>query len=62
MIMLSALTEYKLKASEPEVLLRPKLPSDITLFSGYSRAQEAIAAGEKAADDALPQIKMLLQR
>jgi NTE family protein len=60
MIMIAALTEFRLKEANPEVLLRPDLPNDMGLFVGFDRPKEAIAAGEAAVQLALPQIKALL--
>jgi NTE family protein len=62
MIMISALTEQNLRISRPEVLICPDLPDDITLFSGFNRAEEAIAAGEAAAEAAVPQLGRLVGR
>ena len=59
MIMISALTEQNLQASQPDVLICPDLPDDITLFSGFNRAEEAIAAGELAAEAAVSQLRRL---
>jgi NTE family protein len=44
----------------PDLLIRPALPPGITVLTGFTRAAEAIAAGEKAASEALPQIQALL--
>ena len=60
MIMISALTEFRLREAKPEVMLRPTLPLEMDLFIGFNRYQVAIEAGERAADAALPQIRALL--
>ncbi len=57
LIMIAKLTEERLKVSPPDVLLRPAIPSDITLFTGFSRVQEVIAIGETCARNALPEIQ-----
>jgi hypothetical protein len=57
MITISALTEHNLRMSQPDVLICPDLPDDITLFAGYNRAETAIAAGKKAAEAAVPQLR-----
>ena len=44
----------------PDLLIRPTLPPGITVLTGFTRAAEAIAVGEKAAAEALPQIRALL--
>ena len=61
MIMLAALTESRLREYPPDLLIRPELPASITLLSGFSRAEEIIAAGERAAEEALPAIRALLK-
>jgi len=44
----------------PDLLIRPDIPKGITALTGFTRAAETIAAGEKAAMEALPQIRALL--
>ncbi|MEZ4541276.1 MAG: patatin-like phospholipase family protein [Chloroflexota bacterium] len=61
MIMLAALTDSRLSEYRPDLIIRPELPAGITLMSGFSRAEEIIAAGETAAEDALPAIRALLR-
>jgi NTE family protein len=60
LVMIAAITELRLKQSPPHVLIRPELPPEMGLFTGFDRPGEAIAAGEIAAEAALPQIKALL--
>jgi hypothetical protein len=60
MIMISALTEYRLRDNPPDVLIRPALPADMDVFVGFERPAVAIAAGELAAEAALPQIRARL--
>ena len=57
---LAALTEFRLKESPPDVIIRPDLPVDMDLLLSFDRPQEAIACGEQAAEAALPQIRALL--
>jgi len=56
LVMVSALTDFRLKLSPPDVLIRPELPADMDLFIGFHRPKVAIEAGERAAEAALPQI------
>jgi predicted acylesterase/phospholipase RssA len=44
----------------PDVWIRPSIPPEVTLFSGFHLAAAAIAAGEHAAKEALPHIQALL--
>ena len=46
--------------SPPDLLIRPTVPAGVTALTGFTRAAETIAAGEKAATEALPQIRALL--
>ena len=58
-IMISAMTRLKLEANPPEILIRPDIPSEIDLLIGYERADEVIAAGEKATLDLIQDILAL---
>ena len=60
LVMISALTEFRLKESNPEVIIRPDLPVDMDLLLSFDRPQEAIECGVQAAEAALPQIRALL--
>jgi NTE family protein len=60
-IMISAITNTRLAACPPDVIIRPELPTDLDLLIGFHRPLEAIAAGEKAAQEALPRILDLVQ-
>ena len=60
MIMVSAITQARLSQWPPEVLVRPDLPTDTTLFSGFNRVKELVAAGVMAAESALPEIRALV--
>ncbi|MBK7218602.1 MAG: patatin-like phospholipase family protein [Candidatus Promineofilum sp.] len=60
MIMIAALTESRLRQYPPDLLIRPVLPPNVTLLSGFNRAEEMIAAGEAATEAALPAIRALL--
>ena len=53
--------EHKLRQFPPDVLIQPAIPTDVNVFAGYERAAELIAAGERAAETHLPEIKSLLR-
>jgi NTE family protein len=57
MIMVSAMTEHRLRETKPEVVIRPQLPTDMDVLIGFDRPVEAIAAGELATEAALAQIR-----
>jgi len=60
LVMIAAITELRLRQSPPDLLIRPDLPTDMGLFTGFESPATAIAAGELAAERSLPQIKALL--
>jgi predicted acylesterase/phospholipase RssA len=60
LVMIAALTEFRLKESAPDVIIRPDLPVDMDLLLSFDRPHEAIECGERAAEAALPQIRALL--
>jgi len=59
-IMISAMTQLKLGAYPPDILLRPEIPPEIDLLLGYDRAEEVIAAGKQAALQSMDAIQGLL--
>lgn len=60
MIMLAAQTESRLQDYPPDLLIRPAVPPNITLLTGFNRAAEIVAAGEAATEAALPAIRGLM--
>ncbi len=61
LIMISALTEIRLREARPELIIRPALPAGISIFWGFHRAAEAITAGEVAVLQAMPELEKLLK-
>jgi NTE family protein len=61
LLMVSALTDIHLREARPEIIIRPSLPPGISIFWGFTRAAEAIEAGEQAACQTLPDIEELLK-
>jgi NTE family protein len=61
LIMIAEITEYRLKLCPPDVIIRPQINNRVTLLSGFERAAEIIAAGEAAAEAALPEIKEVVE-
>ena len=43
LIMISSMTEMRLRTALPEVLIRPNLPDNMGLFTGFDRPAEAIS-------------------
>lgn len=61
-IMISSMTELRLKESPPDLLIRPVISSDIDLLIGFERAVEIIESGVKATEAVLPELKIRLVR
>ncbi|RLE34254.1 patatin [Candidatus Acetothermia bacterium] len=58
-IMIQEIVRQKLASSPPDLLIRP----DVSLsFLGYLHAADGIRAGERAAEEALPELRRLLSR
>ena len=57
MILSDLLTHKQLEDSPPDILIRPKLADDVSLFA-FHRAAEIITAGEQAATDSLLNIEI----
>jgi len=53
--------ENKLRQFPPDVLICPGLPINVNVVVGYDRVAELAAAGERAAEDHLSEIKALLR-
>ncbi len=60
MIMTSALTQINLSLDPPDMLIRPRIPKDVTLFGGFQKANEVIRVGEEAMLEALPELQKKL--
>jgi NTE family protein len=54
---IEALVACQLQETQPEVLLHPRIPAEVTAFNGFSRVAEIIVAGEQTTNEALPQIR-----
>ena len=52
--------DNKMRQFPPNVLICPDLPTNVNSFTGYDRVKELIEAGEKSAEEHLPEIKTLL--
>lgn len=61
-MMVQELVRLRLEMARPDVILRPALPSAVGVLTGFDLIPEIYAAGEQAAEDALPRIRELLER
>lgn len=53
--------ENKLHQFSPDVLICPHIPINVNAVVGYGRVSELVAAGERAAEEHLSEIKVLLR-
>lgn len=60
MILSDLLTHKQLEDAPPDYIIRPTLADDISLIA-FHRAEEIIAAGESAAQQALPEVLALVR-
>jgi NTE family protein len=60
LIMISAINRMRLLNCPPDMLIRPSIPPDITMFLGFPYGKELLAAGDQAIHDALPDIKEMI--
>lgn len=56
LIMIAELTNRHIELARPDVILRPRISSDISLLVGFHRAKEIIRAGELATQEKLDAI------
>ena len=56
-IMAHQMADYRLAQAQPDLVLRPRLDLGITLLGGFPRAREVVAAGEAAAEEAVPRLR-----
>jgi NTE family protein len=61
-VMMKEINRQRLVEAAPEVIICPDIPSGVSVLVGFSRAGDAIAAGEKATIEALPEIEKQLSR
>ncbi len=59
-VMMRDVNRRSLEEAHPDLLIRPAIPTGVTVLTGLTRAAEVIAAGEEAARAALPRLKELL--
>jgi NTE family protein len=61
LIMISAINRMRLQTCPPDMLIRPPIPPDITMFLGFPHGKQIIEAGEQAIQGALPRITEMIQ-
>jgi hypothetical protein len=54
------MTASRFEQTPPDLVLRPRLPDDITVLTGFGRGEEAIRAGVEETEAALAAIRSLL--
>ena len=58
-VMMAEIGRRRLAEAQPEVIIRPAIPPDVSVLTGFPRAAEVIAAGEEATQEAIPRIREL---
>lgn len=61
-VMMRDISRRNVAEAAPDVVIRPDIPPGVSVLTGFSQAGETIAAGERAALDACPDIEKLLIR
>lgn len=54
--------DCKTALNPPDILIRPEIPAEINILSGYDRIDELVGAGEKAAEEQLPLILSMVEK
>jgi len=57
-VMMTEINLRCLNRADPDVVIRPKIPPDVSVLLGFPRAAEIIPLGEEPTREALPRIKM----
>ncbi|MDH7485687.1 MAG: patatin-like phospholipase family protein [Anaerolineae bacterium] len=60
-VMMAEINRHRLAEARPEVIIRPAIPPQVTVLTGFPRAAEIIAAGEQAALAALPRLRQVVE-
>ena len=59
-LMMRTIKENNMRRNPPDVLIRAIPPKEVNIFAGYARVRELIEIGEKAAEEAMPEIRKYL--
>jgi len=60
-VMMKEINRQRLAEAAPEVVIRPDVPPDVSVILGFTRAPDTIALGERAAEEALPDIQRAIE-
>jgi NTE family protein len=60
LVLQTSILKASLRDTPPDILIQPAISQDIGIFTGFPRATEIIAAGERAAYDTLPRLREIL--
>jgi NTE family protein len=60
-VMMTEINRMRLTEAAPEVVIRPRIPAEVSVLVGFSQAGDTIASGERAALEALPDIRTHLK-
>jgi NTE family protein len=60
-MMIAQITQVQIQIIKPDVYIRPNIPREISLFTGFHKAREVIAYGVSAAEEHLPEIRRMME-
>ncbi len=58
--MTRTITERRVERRPPDLMIEPEIPLTYGLFSGFTKPDEVVALGEQAAENALEDIRRLI--
>ena len=59
MMAIAGMTSLRLQLEPADLVLRPEIAPSITILTGFDHAEDVVAAGRKAAEARLPELRRL---
>jgi hypothetical protein len=59
MMAIAGMTSLRLRLAPADLVLRPEIAPSITILTGFDHAEDVVAAGRKAAEARLPELRRL---
>jgi NTE family protein len=60
-VMMKEINQRRLMEADPEIVIRPDVPAEVSVLLGFTRAADTIASGERATVEALPDVRRVLE-
>lgn len=60
-VMMKEINRRRLVEADPEIIIRPDVPPEVSVLLGFTRAADTIATGETATAEAIPAIQRALE-